>query len=40
MAAVFTKNDVFLDFAWEKRVGMGRDLKIRYPRKDLHRIGF
>ena len=40
MAAVFTKNNVFWIFASERRVGPGRDPKIRDLRKDVHRIGF
>jgi len=40
MAAVFPKNDVLWIFAWEERVELGGNPKIRDPRKDLHRIGF
>ena len=40
MAALFTKNDVFWIFAWEGRIGLGQDTKIRDSDKDLHRIGF
>ena len=40
MAVVFMKDNVFSIFAWEGRVGLSRDPKIRDPRKDLHRIGF
>ena len=38
-AEKFAKNDVFLNFAWEGRVGPGRDPKIWTPRMTLRSIG-